>query len=96
MSPEAAGVAVDERLRAYVVGIQNHFKSDDVARARANLETFRQTFQGNDDTSMLDDQARRMLASLPDLRYRPIYTIDWDLAGEKRSAHRGRRLPVRR
>ena len=37
VGPEAAGVVVDERLRAYAVGIQNHFKGGDAARARAKL-----------------------------------------------------------
>ena len=48
VGPEAAGVAVDERMRAYAVGIQNHFKGGDVARARSNLETFKATFGGAD------------------------------------------------
>ncbi|MBT3331930.1 MAG: hypothetical protein HOK21_09740 [Rhodospirillaceae bacterium] len=48
VGPEAAGVAVDERMRTYAVGIQNHFKGGDVARARGNLETFKKTFAGSD------------------------------------------------
>ncbi|MDP6874303.1 MAG: hypothetical protein QF521_12300, partial [Alphaproteobacteria bacterium] len=48
VGPEAAGVAVDERMRAYAVGIQNHFKGGDVAQARSNLNTFQETFDGAD------------------------------------------------
>ena len=48
IGPEVTGVAVDERMRAYAVGIQNHFKGGDVARARGNLETFKKTFTGSD------------------------------------------------
>lgn len=48
VGPEAAGVAVDERMRAYGVGIQNHFKGGDVAQARENLQTFKTSFKGAD------------------------------------------------
>ena len=48
VGPEAASVGVDERMRAYALGIQDYFKGVDVARARANLETFKQTFSGAD------------------------------------------------
>jgi hypothetical protein len=48
VGPEAASVGVDERMRAYAVGIQDHFKGGDVARALANLATFKQTFDGAD------------------------------------------------
>ncbi|MDA1101910.1 MAG: hypothetical protein O2967_23385 [Proteobacteria bacterium] len=48
VGPEATGLAQDERMRAYALGIQNHFKGGDVIQARANLETFKSTFQGAD------------------------------------------------
>jgi hypothetical protein len=48
VGPEAASVRVDERMRAYAIAIQDHFKGGDVARAQANLKTFKQTFDGAD------------------------------------------------
>ena len=48
VGPEAASVGVDERMRAYALSIQDYFKGGDVARARTNLETFKQTFDGAD------------------------------------------------
>ncbi len=48
IGPEAASVGIDERMRAYALGIQDHFKGGDVARARTNLETFKKNFVGAD------------------------------------------------
>ncbi len=48
VGPEATGLALDERMRAYALGIQNHFKGGDVVQARTNLETFKSTFQSAD------------------------------------------------
>ncbi len=35
-------------MRAYALGIQNYLKGGDIARSRANLETFQATFAGRD------------------------------------------------
>ncbi len=48
LGPEAASLAQDERMRAYALSAQNYLKGGDVARARANLETFEAAFPGYD------------------------------------------------
>ena len=48
LGPEAAGVAVEERLRAYALSVQDHFKGGDVVKARENLERFKQSFPDKD------------------------------------------------
>ena len=48
LGPEMAGVAVEERMRAYALGVQNRLKGGDVAGARAGLETFRSAYSGHD------------------------------------------------
>lgn len=48
LGPEAVRLAQDERMRAYALSIQNYLKGGDVARARANLETFEAAFPGYD------------------------------------------------
>ena len=48
LGPEIAGVAQEDRMRAYALSVQNHLKGGDVAAARANLERFKQAFVGQD------------------------------------------------
>ncbi len=48
LGAEGRGVAVDERMRAYALSIQNYFKAGDMDRARGNLARFRQAFPEND------------------------------------------------
>jgi len=48
LGPEMAGVAVEERMRAYALGVQNRLKGGDVAGARAGLETFKSAYAGRD------------------------------------------------
>ena len=48
LGPEMAGVAVEERMRAYALGVQNRLKGGDVAGARAGLETFKKAYDGSD------------------------------------------------
>ena len=48
LGSEARGVAIDERMRAYALSVQNYFKAGDMDRARANLARFRQAFPQND------------------------------------------------
>ena len=45
---QARGVAVDERMRAYALSVQNYFKAGEMDRARENLGRFRQAFPEND------------------------------------------------
>lgn len=48
LGPDVAGVAEDERMRAYALTVQNHLKGGDVEQARANLDKFSTTFDGRD------------------------------------------------
>lgn len=48
LGPEIAGVAQEDRMRAYALSVQNHLKGGDVAAARANLDRFKQAFPGQD------------------------------------------------
>jgi len=48
LGAEGRGVAVDERMRAYALSVQNYFKAGDMDKARANLGRFRQAFPEND------------------------------------------------
>lgn len=48
LGPNAAGLAVDERVRAFALAVQNHLKGGDVAASRAGLDTFRQAFPDQD------------------------------------------------
>lgn len=48
LGPEAAGVAREERMRAYALSVQDYLKGGDVAKASENFEKFKQTFEGED------------------------------------------------
>ncbi|MBT3172685.1 MAG: hypothetical protein HN333_14785 [Rhodospirillaceae bacterium] len=48
LGPQTARLAVEERMRAYALSIQNHFKGGDVAAARENLGKFKAAFVGKD------------------------------------------------
>lgn len=48
LGPEAAHVAVEERMRAYALGIVNYTKGGDLAKAQENLGRFQQAFVGYD------------------------------------------------
>ncbi len=48
IGPGASGVAQEERLRAWALGIQNYLKGGDVAKARSNLESLKAAFAGQD------------------------------------------------
>ncbi len=48
LGPEAAGIAHDERMRAYGLSILNYLRGGDMAAARNNLDRFKRTFAGND------------------------------------------------
>jgi hypothetical protein len=48
VGPEGAHLARDERMRSYALSVQDYFKGGDVARARANLATFKKSFPGSD------------------------------------------------
>ena len=48
LGPEAAGVARDERMRAYGLSILNFLRGGDMAAARNNLQRYTQTFAEND------------------------------------------------
>ncbi len=48
LGAEGRGIAVDERMRAYALSIQNYFKAGEMVQARENLGRFRQAFPQND------------------------------------------------
>ena len=48
LGTEVAGVAQEERMRAYAVGIIDYVKGGDLARAQANLGKFEQAFADYD------------------------------------------------
>lgn len=48
LGPEGSNVALEERMRAYALSIQNHVKGGDLESARRNLETFEKSFDGYD------------------------------------------------
>ena len=48
IGPDGAGLAVDERMRAYALSIQNNFKGGDVEKARTVLDRYKERFSGQD------------------------------------------------
>lgn len=48
LGPEARDIAVEERMRAYGLGIQNYIKGGDMVSAQANFEAFQQAFPNRD------------------------------------------------
>ena len=48
LGERASLVPVEERMRNYALGVQNHFKGGDVVQARANLEKFKAPFADKD------------------------------------------------
>jgi len=48
LGPETAGVAKEERMRAYALSVQNYLKGGDVHKAAANLEKFKRSFPDKD------------------------------------------------
>ena len=48
LGPAAAGVAVDERMRAYTLGILNYLKGGDIEKARENFMRFKEAYPSND------------------------------------------------
>lgn len=48
LGQESVKLAVDERMRAYALGIQNYIKGGDLETAARNLERFKKAFTGTD------------------------------------------------
>ncbi len=48
LGQDAASLAVDERMRAYALGIQNYIKGGDLKTASRNLARFKEAFAGKD------------------------------------------------
>ncbi|SCA58265.1 conserved exported hypothetical protein [Candidatus Terasakiella magnetica] len=48
LGPDVADIALDERMRAYALTVQNHLKGGDLESARENLDKFSANFQGRD------------------------------------------------
>jgi hypothetical protein len=48
LGPDAEGIALDERMRAYALSVQNYFKGGDVEHARDNFDRFKTRFADHD------------------------------------------------
>ncbi len=48
LGPEAANVAVQERMQGYALGIQNYLKAGELDKASANLQKFKKAFPDKD------------------------------------------------
>ncbi len=48
LGPEMAGIAREERMRTYALGIQNRLKGGDIAGARDGLEKLKSAYGGSD------------------------------------------------
>lgn len=67
LGPAAAALAVEERMRAFALAVQNRLKGGDVQGARMSLDRFRDGFDGRDlyfedGTSFLDTMAALLVA----------------------------------
>ena len=66
LGPEAAGLAEEERMRAYALSITNYIKGGDLNKAEENLEQFEETFAGSDlyfkDGSSFTDSLKILLS----------------------------------
>lgn len=90
---EAAKVALDERMRAYALSVQNNLKGGDVPRARENLARFRQAFPDSDlyyadGSSFIDTM--EILLGLKDrsaLAQFAVLNVGDELKAELRRAH---------
>ena len=45
---DSRNLALDERMRAYALAIQNYFKAGEINKARESLENFKSTFKNKD------------------------------------------------
>ena len=70
LGPNARTVAVEERMRAYAVGIADTLKGGDAAQARQMLANFKTTFTGSDlywpDGSSFVDSMELLLGQQPE------------------------------
>lgn len=48
LGPNGNGIAVEERMRAYALSVQNNIKGGDVEQAQKNLQRFKAAFPKND------------------------------------------------
>lgn len=48
LGPDAAGLALDERMQAYALSVQNYFKGADIEQARDNFDRLKQRFPDHD------------------------------------------------
>jgi len=48
LGPDVAGLAVDERMRAYALGVQNYVKGGDMVAARRTFDSFKGAFPNHD------------------------------------------------
>ncbi len=82
LPPEAADRAVQERMRAYALGIQNYLKGGDIAAAERNLDRFDNAFPGRElylgDGSSFTDTMRAVLDQTPEHQLGSLSTLNVD------------------
>lgn len=90
LGPGTTGLAVDERMRAYALGIQNFVKGGDVRSAQRNLERFQDAFPGRElylaDGSSFTDTMRAVLGQTPETAVGALstYNVDREVKAELR------------
>lgn len=48
LGPEAANIAIEERMKAYALSVQNYVKAGEIEKAGQNLAKFKESFPGKD------------------------------------------------
>ena len=90
IGPDAADVAVEERMRTYGLSIQNYLKGGDIVQARANLQNFEQAFPNNDlyfaDGTSFTETMSALLGQEPDasMGQYSMLNVNNDLKSEMR------------
>lgn len=96
LGPEAAGLAPEERMRAYAVAIQARLKGGDPAGARAGLDRFRAAFHDrdlyfDDGTSFLETVAAVLAVGAGDRAPHGAANVTGEVDAELRRLARWRR-----
>lgn len=80
LGPEGRNVAVEERMRATGLAVQNHLRGGDVARAQASLDAFERAFPGRDlyfaDGTSFTDAMQALLTKLAKPEYGEFSTLN--------------------
>lgn len=80
LGPESRNVAVEERMRAYGLAVQNSLRGGDVVRAQKALDAFERSFPGRDlyytDGTSFTDTMHAMLNRLAKSEYGEFSTLN--------------------